>query len=243
MRHRYTRVDGLAVIATLVLSAGCTPKHTNMLIFVTDTKVALDVSASPTNAVPYITVGYRREEVALVPLLANAPANADLSTNGAAVANGCQQSLTASDNNRSTIPECGGAGYLFQGMDGTHTDAYSTIASFGANLDASASSSAAVKGAIATFFATGVAAQKLAERGGAELVSTSAASAATSFSNDSSVPTLVAGLMKPGCQTAVLAWMQANKIPDGVTVFTYGKAYDSQRAKALQDPTVKAACT
>lgn len=252
MRRCYTRLDGLAVILALLASTGCTPKHTNMLIFVTDTKIALDVSASATNAVPQITLGYRREEVALVPLLANAPANADLSVNGTATANGCPQSGTATETDNDAPPSvCAGAGYVFKATDMvsgkvTHTDAYSTIASFGATFDSSASTSAAAKGSIATFFATGVAAQKLAEQGGAQLVSTSAATAsATTISTDTSRSALVGGLMnKTGCQAAVITWMQANKIPaDEFTVFANGKAYDTQRAQALQDPAVKAACT
>jgi hypothetical protein len=37
--------------------------------------------------------------------------------------------------------------------------------------------------------------------------------------------------------------MRENKIADGLTLFTYGKAYDSQRDQAVQDATVKAECT
>ena len=46
----------------LLLSGCATPQHTNTLIFGTNTKLALDISQSPTN-LPSITFGYKREEV------------------------------------------------------------------------------------------------------------------------------------------------------------------------------------
>lgn len=231
------RDAGIATFAAIVLLLGCTPKHTNMLIFGTDSKIALDVSGSPTSGSPQITIGWRRNELALVPLLSNAPTTADLSWYGST--GNCGQGDDGCG---------GGAGELFQAKDQngsvTHTDAYSTIASFGANLDASASTAASAKGAIATFFATGVAAQKLAEQGGARLVST-APTAGTdhTFTTDASRMAMEQGLEKnPNCAVAVRNWMKSNNITDGLTVFVYDSVYDKQRSEALKDATVKSAC-
>ena len=162
--------DHIAKIAlgiSAIILAGCgTPKHTNTLLFVTSTKFALDASASPTG-IPNVTVGYKREEGVWMPLLANQ-------------ASGVPATCTAS------TPGC-----VFQGKedaDGGKTDTYSVLASFGATFGGGAdtttpasgapSATAKATGGLAQFFATGIAAQKLAESGGANLVSVQPAAVA-----------------------------------------------------------------
>jgi hypothetical protein len=163
-----------AVLGGLLLAACSTPKHTNLLIFGTDTKIALDVSASPTTGSPNITVGYRREELALVPLVSNSPSDASFG-NGVAVTpttNGVQAG------GEQKPAQCIGGGCMLvaSGVSGGGVpigpDTYSTLASFGANFDSGTNNGGATaKGGIASYFATGIAAQLLAAKGGAALVS------------------------------------------------------------------------
>jgi hypothetical protein len=55
-------------------------------------------------------------------------------------------------------------------VNGTAMDSYSVLASFGANFEASQSTSATARGGLAQYFATGMAAQLLALNGGASVV-------------------------------------------------------------------------
>ena len=61
-----------ALLGLLALLLGCssTPQHTNVLIFGTNTKVALNVSQDPTSGVG-VTLGYKRQEAVWMPLLPN----------------------------------------------------------------------------------------------------------------------------------------------------------------------------
>lgn len=139
-------------IITMTLVGCATPQHTNTLIFGTNTKLALDISQSPTNLASF-TFGYKREEAVWMPLVANVDKDGkpcDVST---------------------TKLNC-----LFQGSDGTSDkDTYSVLASFGAKFNGEVEGASLPKakggGGLAQFFATGIAARKLAESGGASLVS------------------------------------------------------------------------
>jgi hypothetical protein len=150
---------------TLVLGSalvfGCTsmPDHSNLLIFGSTTKLAIDVSPDPSGSVG-ATIGYRRQEVVLMPLLAN---------QGAAGAK--------------TPATCAGKPEdcpMFVGTEssGAARDTYSVFASFGAQPSAAADAAATprVGATIAQYFATGFAARSLALRGNAALVNTTAAS-------------------------------------------------------------------
>lgn len=139
-------------MACAIALAGCgsTPQHTNVLVFGTTTKVALDVSQDPTSGLG-VTLGYKRQEAVWMPLLPN---QADL------------KPLTCVSTTDSQ--KCD----KYVGTNGNDQDTYSVLASFGANIDgnaASASPSAQAKGSIAQYFATGWAARELA-RSGAALV-------------------------------------------------------------------------
>ncbi len=140
-----------------MLLAGCasTPEHTNTLLFGTTTKVALDVSSSPVaGGTPSFTLGYKRHEGVLLPLLANKETKEESEPAG----------CTDGGNASSTDTGC-----LFIGTRGK--DTYSVLASFGLRFGSGSKTS---KGELAQFFATGMAAQKLAEKGGAQLVSSTA---------------------------------------------------------------------
>ena len=66
--------SGLALAAAfsaLMLTACETPRHSNTLIFGTNTKVALDVSADQIKQTPSITLGYTRQEAVWMPLMPN----------------------------------------------------------------------------------------------------------------------------------------------------------------------------
>jgi hypothetical protein len=145
-----------AALTTLLLGCTSTPQHTNVLVFGTNTKVALDLSQDATSGIG-ITLGYKRMEAVWMPLLPN---------QGSANGSGLQPSpCTKKDD----CPK-------FIGSDsaGQH-DTYSVLASFGSKLGAGADATAKdarVKGEIAQYFATGLAARLLAQKGGAGLVNT-----------------------------------------------------------------------
>lgn len=152
-----TRLTTSALAVGLSL-AGCssTPQHTNVLIFGTNTKVALDVSQDATSGLG-VTLGYKRQEAVWMPLLPNqAKPGAD---------GGLQPSTCT------TREDCP----MFVGDDGLkQKDTYSVLASFGGKFtggtDAQGKDVKAT-GEIAQYFATGLAARLLAVNGAA-LVST-----------------------------------------------------------------------
>ena len=131
-RRNLINITGAFTI--LALGACSSIPHNDVLIFGTETTLALDVGTSATNGgTPQITVGYKRDEAVWMPLLANG---------------------------RSTTNKPS-ADKLYQGAgeNATNKDAYSVFASFGAQLEGQTSSA---KVGLAQFFATGIAAQKLA---------------------------------------------------------------------------------
>lgn len=161
---------GISLIGLMILS-GCTamPDHSNTLVFGTETKFAIDVGVSSTTQVPEVTVGYKRTEAVWLPLLANMK-----DANGNWIPATCVKT--------DPVVDC-----KFQSTD--KTDAYSVLASFGAEFGGGATSevstpgegaeeaqalanaSAQASGGIAQYFATGLAAQNLAKEGGASIVS------------------------------------------------------------------------
>lgn len=141
----------LGPIIIFIISACSTPHHTNTLIFATNTKFAIDIAADPTGN-PGLTVGYKRQEAVWMPLLAN------------------------QDNNGTPKQD---KEFLFLGKNESQSqDTYSVLASFGATFSGGSSIGVETQGAkvstnggLAQFFATGIAARKLAEKGGSRLVS------------------------------------------------------------------------
>ena len=157
----YQRISGLIGWSASILLAGCgsMPQHSNTLMFSTNTKVALDISASAMNAgAPSVTLGYKRRESVWMPLWANAVVGERTRS--------CHES-----------PEHHADDCKFIGKDGqsSDSDTYSVLASFGADLDNTADG-AGVKSqnGLAQYFATGLAARELAKEGGAQLVNVNA---------------------------------------------------------------------
>ena len=67
------RYSGIGLAGLAILAAECLQQpNNNVLLFGTDTKVALDVSSSATSGgAPQITLGYRRAEAVWMPLVVN----------------------------------------------------------------------------------------------------------------------------------------------------------------------------
>jgi hypothetical protein len=130
-----------------LLVSGCNNfEHNDTLLFGTDTKIALDVSASAAQGgTPAVTIGYKRVEAVWMPLYANGQ--------------GSVCDATTEQERRG----CGSTQdpkYVGEGSGGEQ-DAYSVFASFGSKIRGEAAGNGDV--GIAQFFATGVAAQRLAD--------------------------------------------------------------------------------
>lgn len=152
MRNNTARTVASILSSLIATGCGSTPEHTNTLLFGTTTKFALDISVNPAGGTPDFTLGFKRHEGVWMPLLANQ-----------GTGNGRQPG---------TCQNCS-----FQGNK--DTDTYSVLASFGAtfggtaatsDVDANPSNNASGNGGLAQFFATGLAARKLAEHGNSRLV-------------------------------------------------------------------------
>ncbi|WP_417449913.1 hypothetical protein [Kordiimonas sp.] len=149
-----------AVAGLIIGTAGCAQmtRHSNTLVFGTTTtigvKVGQDASQTPT-----IEIGYGRQEAAFVPVLANtgSATNGDLNPCPGTMVNG-QGGAVKVD-----LTTC-----KFEATNnGTDKDSYSTLASFGADVGATAGKGEVT---LAQYFATGIAAQALALSGGANVV-------------------------------------------------------------------------
>jgi hypothetical protein len=136
----------LAALFTAALFAGCqTPKHTDLLVFGTNTQFGVSVSTDATST-PGVNIGFKRQEVVLMPLYVNG-----------------QDSKFLPSEPKTPTPD-----NKYVGTDGTSqpkTDTYSVLASFGASGGGQTTGSAKV--GIAQYFATGLAARTLAYAGGA----------------------------------------------------------------------------
>lgn len=189
------------LIAVVIFGAGLSGclngvQHNDVLIFGTDTKLALDVSASVTSGgTPEVTIGYKRAEAVWMPLVVNGTGVATAPLQPLCVKDdklaACEagkpgQVLACVDSGGRTGPCATGDGQARQicqssvgqticsfdlqsrkyvgsaeTRDGkpVGTDAYSVFASFGANIKGD---SAGGSVGLAQFFATGIAAQRLA---------------------------------------------------------------------------------
>jgi len=207
MRYRCSPVkDTVPWIAVMVLATGCsTPKHSNALIFATNTKFGIDISYDQKTQEPNLVVGYKRQEGVWMPLLANL--GPDGLTPGVTEARRSPKKppgtlasdkvavTTASTTERvqpASMPVIGAngpdeapVGTLFVGLEEKNgatkpnVDTYSVLASFGAKFSAKGASTSGAEagGALAQYFATGLAARELAREGGSRLVSVQPADA------------------------------------------------------------------
>lgn len=188
-RNRRSVIIGATAIAAAALS-GCTStlRHTNLLVFGTNTTGGLEVGTN-TNQIPRILFGYTRQELVLMPLLANTRV-----TDGAGghklIPCGLEPA-TAGQDRPQVVPEgckfIGRAG----GADGM-SDTYSVLASFGAGVHADGrTNGAAAGGKVAQYFATGLAARALAENGGAAVIATGDPQAAAGISGSAQAIALI----------------------------------------------------
>lgn len=138
----------LLLVLSAVTSCAQMSRHSNTLMFGTNTSIGIGVGQSASQT-PEIDIGFRRQEVAIVPVLAN----------------------TTKDGN--TLGPCdvkNVADCKFQAThNGTDKDSYSTLASFGSKTGADTTGGKA-EVSVAQYFATGVAAQQLVISGGANVV-------------------------------------------------------------------------
>ncbi|MGP1283337.1 MAG: hypothetical protein ACTS1X_10210 [Parasphingopyxis sp.] len=164
----------LAALALLPLVAGCVQatRHSNTMIFGTNTTVGFKVGSSASQ-VPEILLAYDRQELVIMPLLAN------VQDRGNDLLQPCDPTRPAeivgdrSEDGEFLIHPCSFVGYREGSLD-----SYSVLASFGASFDAHASSAPEASGGLAQYFATGIAAQMLAFNGGAAVVNTTARTSA-----------------------------------------------------------------
>lgn len=140
----------LLAVAHGLAGCGAMPAHSNTLVFGTTTKVAVDVSQEPTGALG-VTIGYKRNEAVWMPLIANVPAGDGKTQPAACTTEACTKLVGDAD-----------------------VDTYSVLATFSGDMGGAAKTAEA-SGSVTQFFATGLAARTLAQRGGAALVNTAAA--------------------------------------------------------------------
>lgn len=152
------------LVLCFIIMVGCSsaPQHSNTLIFSTTTKVAIDISAEAASGSPEVTIGYKRVEGVWMPLLAN-----EKVFKNNAIPTKCTPNEDCVFQSNETAKD-----------GSSKTDTYSVLATLGAKFGGEAEAgSAAASGGISQFFATGLAAQKLAETGGSRLVSVQPTSA------------------------------------------------------------------
>jgi hypothetical protein len=156
MSGRLRRVSSAALTAALLLG-GCVQatRHSNTMVFGTNTVFGIDAGQNPAG-VPSVTVGYRRQEAVIMPLVANTRDNGHY-----------QQPCDITGS--ADLPTAGVHPCVLVGRKGNSIDTYSVLASFGAEFGGNGMQGTA-SGGLAQYFATGLAAQALAVRGGAALV-------------------------------------------------------------------------
>ena len=143
---RYSR--GL-ILGGLLLASACGKPHNDVLIFGTNTKFAVDVSASAaTGGVPELTVGYKRQEAVWMPLLVNGMASDVAKELASAQMTECyalpdgdekERCLNRATNFAKYTGSSAGSGQFSKGgvrATKDEHDAYSVFASFGATFGA-----------------------------------------------------------------------------------------------------------
>lgn len=171
--HRGLHGSLIGTVAALSLG-GCMQmtRHSNTLVFGTNTSFGVTVGADATST-PSISVGFKRQEAVVMPLVANVKEE-----NGIQVpcvvgpANVRQAGLVEGDGTAALVSAHTHPCLLVGRDESGSLDAYSVLASFGTKYDAR---TGGVGGSIAQYFATGVAAQRLASSGGAAVATGEAA--------------------------------------------------------------------
>ncbi len=150
----------LKLAGALACTAGLTacemPRHSNTLLFGTNTNLGINVGTDASKT-PNVSIGYQRQEAVIMPLVANDKEDA----NGKLVP--CTIGPNVAGNAEWQHDSCVLIGER-SGKDVHAVDAYSVFASFGSTFNADSSTGKA-GGSVAQFFATGIAAQALAVAG------------------------------------------------------------------------------
>lgn len=165
----YKLASGLSIA---LLAGGCVQatRHSNTMVFGTNTSIGLKVGASAAS-IPEVQIGYARQEAVIMPLVANTRAAAG--NYGDDLLNPCDLSsaVDVRDVGKFAVHPCS-----LVAINGSALDTYSVLASFGAKIKGSGSTGGAEAGiGLAQYFATGMAAQMLALNGGAAVVAVSQA--------------------------------------------------------------------
>jgi hypothetical protein len=163
------------LMITPLLLCGCAVAHRDVMVFGTDTSFGLSVGADPVNAqVANVSIGYKRREAVWMPLLVNGQDSQAFCKKLSADGKTCEIPLGAPAADATWNPKYTSAAKGVSPEVGgkvLEQDTYSVFASFGG--DASAGSGRG-RVALAQFFATGIAAQRLGSNpSAARLVSTS----------------------------------------------------------------------
>jgi hypothetical protein len=174
LNARNIRLPIMLAAACFVLGGCAIPAHNNTLIFAVKRDLGLGVSTpSAADQSINITLGYKERQAAWVPLWANSQTGGQ-----EAKAQDCLNANRKQPLDKDLLKISCKHGPKFVGDsdpakgNNEANDAYSTFASFGGDLGAngasggSAGPNANVRGKLASFFATGVAAQYLAKQTG-----------------------------------------------------------------------------
>ncbi len=151
-QKRLTVIFG--ILLAILMVSGCAVKHSDVLVFGTNTNYGLTVAMTMPENTPHLNIGYKRQEAVWMPLAINADKSA--------IAGKIKEGSEAND-------------IKYMGKEHVQgkvikEDTYSVLASFGSKVRGSQGN---VSSGIAQYFATGVAAQQLASLGGASLVNAS----------------------------------------------------------------------
>lgn len=171
-------IAGAGLVGSL---CGCAMvDHSNTMLFGTNTSVGVQAGVDSNN-IPSVNIGYRRQEAVFLPLLAN-------------LKNDKGDFVPCPGNTPVTEQLAQSCKFLAKNGQGQAEDAYSVLASFGADIKAGTSNGGAdASVGLAQYFATGTAAQLLALKGGAALVAVGEAAKLSALSQPS--PTAVAALV------------------------------------------------
>ncbi len=192
-------------------------RHSNTMIFGTNTTVGFKVGQNVSQA-PEIMLAYDRQEAVIMPLLANtgerlggdgllspctpagdATRNAPAATGRNLQSGAITETLIAGadlgDGKLAGIHPCSFVGYRVQDGKVFVQDSYSVLASFGADFGGQVDAAeVGANAGLAQYFATGIAAQLLAVKGGAALVATGAAARKSAEAgSDAGIAALITG--------------------------------------------------
>jgi hypothetical protein len=183
--NRKLKAKHITLMTALMLASGCVQatRHSNTMVFGTNTSFGVKVGAG-TGETPKIVVGYDRQEAVIMPLVANVAESGNNSN--LLIPCNLAQGVSVTGTAKFAVHPCS-----LVATNGSAQDSYSVLASFGASYDVDGSGA---KGGLAQYFSTGIAAQILALKGGAALVSTGDAAKASAANDvDAGLSALITG--------------------------------------------------